>query len=240
MKIVYFANSNMRGNEPGRRELKKREKRLGQLVGPDVEIGIVDNPEGPLSLETARDEIQALPGTARNLLEAQARGIDAGIIGCAADPGFHSLRELVTFPLVGPGHTSVFTAAMMGNRFSIFTPVASTVAPTRKLVEDTGLVGQLGSIRPIEVPVLEIRTNPEAVFEKLVSIGRKMIAEDDADTLILCCMSLAFQNLADPLSERLGVSVIDPVAVSVTWAESLARIGLSHSPRFYHRKPENR
>lgn len=236
MRIVYFANSNLRGNEAGRKELIKREQRVKSLVGRDVEISIVDNPEGPLSLETAKDEIQALSGTAKNLLEAQSRGIDAGILGCAVDPGYHSLRELVTFPLVGPGHASIFTAAMLGNRFSIYTPLESTVAATRKLVEDTGLAVQLGSIRPIDIPVLEIRTKPDDTFAKLVSIGRQMIVEDNADTLILCCMSLAFQGVANKLSQRLGVSVIDPVSVSVTQAESLARIGLSHSPRFYHRK----
>jgi allantoin racemase len=236
MKIVYFANSNLRGNAQGQQELEKREKRLRSLVSEGVDIRIVDNPEGPLCIETAKDEIQALPGTAKNLLAAQDQGVNAGVLGCAGDPGFHSLRELVTFPLIGPGHTSIFMAAMMGNRFSIFTPVESTIAPTRKLVEDTGLIGQLGSIRPMSIPVLEIRTNREATFVKLVDLGQRMVAEDDADTLIFCCMSIAFQGLADELSKKLGVSVIDPVAVSVTLAESLARIGLTHSPRFYHRE----
>ena len=236
MKIIYFSNTNLNGYEAGQKERKKREARLRDLVSPGVEISIVDNPEGPLSLETAKDEIQALPGTAQNLLAAQEQGIDAGVIGCAVDPGYQSFRELVTFPLVGPGHTSIYSAAILGNRFSIFTPVESTIAPTQKLVEDTGLATQLGSIRPINLPVLEIRAHPDKTLEKMVSIGERMIAEDNADTLILCCMSMAFQNIANELSRRLGLAVIDPVAVSVTLAESLARIGLSHSPRFYHRK----
>jgi len=193
-----------------------------------------------LSLESAQDEIQALPGTARNLMEARSGSVDAGILGCAVDPGIHSLRELVTFPLVGPGHASVHMAALLGNRFSIFTPLASTIAPTRKMVEDTGLLSHLGSIRPIDIPVLEIRTAPEKTLHKLEVLGERMIAEDQADTLILCCMSMAFQGVAKGLSERLGVSVIDPVAVAVTLAESLARIGLSHSPRFYHRSSGSR
>ena len=235
MKITYFSNTNLNGYEDGRNERKKREARLRDLVSPGVEISIVDNPEGPLSLETAKDEIQALPGTAQNLLAAQEQGIDAGVIGCAVDPGYHTLRELVAFPLIGPGHTSIYTAAILGNRFSIYTPVESTIAPTQKLVEDTGLAGQLGSIRPINLKVLEIRAQPEKTLDKLVSIGERMIAEDNADALILCCMSIAFQNVANELSQRLGVSVIDPVSVSITLAESLARIGLTHSPRFYHR-----
>ena len=236
MKIIYFANSNLNGYEAGREERMKREKRLRELVGPDVDISIVDNPQGPLSLETAKDEIQALPGTAQNLISAQEAGVDAGVLGCAVDPGYHILRELVTFPLIGPGHTAIFTAAMLGNRFSIYTPLESTVASTRKLVEDTGLAAQLGSIRPVNLQVLEIRAHPEATMERLIDIGKRMIAEDNADTLIFGCMSMAFQNIAGELSRRLGVSVVDPVAVSVTLAESMARIGLSHSPRFYHRK----
>jgi len=235
MKIIYFANSNMRSNEPGRREIVKREAKLRQLAGPGIDIHIVDNPAGPLSLESAKDEIQALPGTAKNLMEARSKGVDAGILGCAVDPGIHSLRELVTFPLVGPGHASVHMAALLGNRFSIFTPLESTIAPTRKLVEDTGLLSHLGSIRPIDIPVLEIRTEPGKTLQKVTALGERMILEDDADTLILCCMSMAFQGVATELSQRLGVSVIDPVAVAVTLAESLARIGLSHSPRLYHR-----
>ena len=235
MKIIYFSNTNLSGYEAGREEWKKREARLRELVSPEVEINIIDNPDGPLSIETAKDEIQAMPGTAQNLLAAQEQGIDAGVLGCAADPGYHSFRELVTFPLVGPGHTSIYSAAMLGNRFSIFTPVESTIAPTQKLVEDTGLADKLGSIRPINLKVLEIRAQPAKTMDKLVSIGERMIEEDNADALILCCMSIAFLNVANALSERLGVSVIDPVSVSVTLAESLARIGLTHSPRFYHR-----
>jgi len=236
MKIVYFANSNMRGNETGRKELRKREERLRSLVSPGVEIGLVDNPDGPLCIESARDEIQALPGVARNLSAAADQGVDAGVLGCAGDPGYHSLRELVTFPLVGAGHTAIHMAALMGDRFSIYTPLDSTIAPTRKLVEDTGLLLSLASIRPINIPVLEIRTHPQEVFETLVTQGRRMVEEDGADCLILGCMSIAFQGFAETLGRRLGVSIIDPVAVSVTLAESLARIRLSHSPRFYHRK----
>ena len=96
----------------------------------------------------------------------------------------------------------------------------------------------LGSIRPIDIPVLEIRTQPEKTLREVETLGRRMIEEDEADSLILCCMSMAFLGAANELSQRLGVSVIDPVAVAVTLAESLARIGLSHSPRFYHRKAE--
>lgn len=236
MKIIYFANSNMRTNEAGRLELKKREQRLSELVSEGVEIRIVDNPDGPLCIENARDEIQAIPGTAKNLIAAQTEGVDAGVLGCAGDPGFHSLRELVKFPLVGPGHTAIHMAGLMGHRFSIFTPVVSTIAPTRKLVQDTGLSQQLASIRPLNIPVLEIRTQRQATFEKLVSLGKRMVEEDEADTLILCCMSIAFQSLAADLASELGVSVIDPVAVSVTLAESLARINLTHSPYFYHRE----
>jgi len=235
MKIIYFSNTSLSGYEAGQKERKKREARLKELVSPDVEIAIVDNPDGPLSLETAKDEIQAMPGTAQNLLAAQEQGIDAGVMGCAVDPSYHAFRELVTFPLLGPGHTSIYSAATLGNRFSIFTPVASTIAPTQKLVEDTGLAARLGSIRPINLPVLEIRTQPEKTLDQMVSIGERMIEEDNADTLILCCMSMAFQNIAGELSRRLGVAVIDPLAVSVTLAESLVRIGLTHSPRFYHR-----
>ena len=141
-----------------------------------------------------------------------------------------------SIPLVGPGHTSIHMAALMGNRFSIYTPLESTITPTLKLVEDTGLLCHLASVRPLNIPVLEIRTNPEGVFERLVSLGQRMMDEDGADCIIMGCMSIAFQGLAERLSQRLKVSIIDPVAVSVTLAESLARIRLSHSPQFYHRK----
>ena len=185
MKIVYFANSNMQGTEAGRKELRKREEKLRNLVSPGVEIALVDNPDGPPCIESAQDEIQALPGVARNLTAAAGQGVDAGVLGCAADPGYHSLRELVTFPLVGAGHAAIHMATLMGNRFSIYTPLDSTIAPTRKLVEDTGLLLHLASIRPINIPVLEIRTHPEEVFEILVAHGRRMVEEDGADCLIL-------------------------------------------------------
>src|SRR5215211_932591 len=52
---------------------------------------------------------------------------------------------------------------------------------------------------------------------------------DRADTLILGCMSMGFLNVAEEMSETLGVPVINPGRASLKMAEALVGAGLVHS-----------
>lgn len=84
-------------------------------------------------------------------------------------------------------------------------------------------------MRAIEIPVLALAEDREATVEKMVEEGRRAVEEDRADTLVLGCMSMGFLGVAEEMSERLGVPVVNPVRTSLKTAEALVGAGLRHS-----------
>lgn len=223
----------MSGSEAGRRELEKRKAVLASLASPGTTIDIVDNPEGPPSIQTLQDEFRAVPGTLRNAAKAEADGYDGGIIGCFGDPGLHAVRELVKIPIVGSCQPAVHLAAQLGERFSVLSPVPSTVPFTTKLVEEYGLAHKLASVRSVDIPVLQIRQDREGALNRLTEVAQRILAQDAADTLVLGCMSMAYQGLAADLTDRLGVPVVNPIYVAIRTLETLVSARLTQSPRVY-------
>ena len=71
---------------------------------------------GPASIESAHDAALVVPELIRLAPLAEARGVEAIIIGCYSDPGIEALRELVDIPVVGPGAASLHLAAQLGTR----------------------------------------------------------------------------------------------------------------------------
>lgn len=233
MKLIYFSSTNMTGSEAGRRELEKRRAVLASLCSPGTRIDFVDNPAGPPSIQTLMDEFQAVPGTLQNAAKAEAEGYDGGIIGCFGDPGLHAVRERVTMPLVGSCQPAIHLAAQLGERFGVLSPVPSTVPFTRKLVEEYGLGHKLAAVRSVNIPVLQIRQDRAGALTRLVEVARGVVEHDGADTLVLGCMSMAYQGLAADLQEQLGVPVVNPLFAAIRTLEMLVGAQLTQSPRIY-------
>jgi allantoin racemase len=61
------------------------------------------------------------------------------------------------------------------------------------------------------------------------------LAEDGAEALVLGCAGMT--GFAEPLSQALGVPVVDGVAAAVQLAEALAALGLRTSKRGDYARP---
>ena len=112
--------------------------------------------EGPSSIESVFEEMLAAPGTMDAALTAQAEGCDAVIVDCFGDPGLPAAREMLQIPVFGPGECSMHVAAMLGQRFSIFTVVPGVVAMLSELAHRYGVADKLAAIRLIDIPVLAL------------------------------------------------------------------------------------
>ena len=64
------------------------------------------------------------------------------------------------------------------------------------------------------------------------------MSEDRADTLIVGCMSMGFLGIAEAVSEKLGVPVLNPGKVALKYAEAMVGAGLSHSRKAYMQPPK--
>ncbi len=210
---------------------KNREAALQAFVGSGTTVEARPTGKGPRSIESMWEEYLSIPGLMEAVVELEQEGFDAVVSGCFGDPGIDGARELVSIPVLGTGATSMVVAANIGHRFSIVTVLENVVRPLENLALLTGVGPKLASVRQIGIPVLELNSDPEATFSRLIDVSRDVIEQDRADVLVLGCGTLSFR--AAELQDAVGVPVINPLQVTLKMAELLVSSGLSHSKRSY-------
>lgn len=219
---------------------EERRRYLQDAASPGV---IVERLEGftptvarPEVIESLYDEALLAPWNVEMAVEAERRGYDAVITGCAGDPGVEAAREMVRIPVIGPGQAALHTAAMLGYTFSVLSPLDSTVGPTRALVRHHGLEGRCASVRSVNCSVMMLRDGGPETFRAVLDVARHCVDEDEANSLVLACASLS-HVFGDRLAAALPVPVVNALRVSVRMAELLVGSRLSHSKVAYPTPP---
>ena len=174
----------------------------------------------------------AVPELIKNAIQAEKEGVDGIMIDCMADPGVEVLRESVSIPVLGPGHTSMYAAAMLGRRFSLLVTTEFSARYFLELVHRAGLGSRLASCQAIGIPPEEIGADSVRSVELLVEAATEAIVKARADTLILGCTM--FVSHAEVLREKLkamnlSVPLIDPFAVTINMLVALTNAGLTQS-----------
>jgi allantoin racemase len=214
---------------------------LADGLGPGVTLTCSRIDSGPASIESELDEAIAAPGTVAKVRCAVQSGADAVVIDCLGDPGLEAAREVVTAPVLGSGQTSMHVAAMLGYRFSILTVLQRLIRVDEEKAARYGLAGRLASVRSVNVPVLDLRHDPDQLVTELAEQGLRAICEDGAHVLVLGCTGML--GLAGAVAAALAakgvrdVPLIDPLPTTLHVAAGLARAGLSHSSRSYPAPP---
>jgi allantoin racemase len=195
----------------------------------------VDFPDSGPELETT-ESLTALslsvPDLIKNAVKAEREDVDGIMVNCMADPGVQEMRESVSIPVLGPGHTSMHVAALLGRRFSLLVTSEFSAQYFREQAQRAGLSSRLASCQVVGIPVTEISTDAARTAALLAEAASNAIVEAHADTLVICCTGFAF--LAEQLQEKLAsmklsVPVIDPVAVTINMLAALIDAGLTHS-----------
>jgi allantoin racemase len=208
---------------------------------PDTEVSVVSLDKGPASIESAYEEALAVPDVVAKIVQAENDGVGAVISDCMGDPGVEEAREMVSIPVIGPAETSMHIAAVLGHRFSVVTVLDRLIPAVHHRALSTGTVGQLASVRSVNIPVLELDDHAK-LLRALVNESVKAVREDGAHVIIFGCTGMA--GLAKDVEEGLkrqgiaDVPVIDPAILALKVAEALADMGLSHSKRTYPAPPE--
>lgn len=238
MRIVYVVPGAMSRSSHGVAEMKRREQLLQSWAFPGTNVSVIDVDNGVHSIESAYEELLSAPQTVETIQALERNGCDAAIIGCFGDPGLDAARELVTMPVIGPGESSLLLAAHLGHRVGVMSVFDSLAASHRHQAFRAGMLDKLGSVRGISIPVLDLMRDPEATFERLLAVGRRMIEDDGAETLIFGCMTMSFLGFGPRLSATLGVPVINAAQAALKAAESQVSIGLSHSKKSFPPPPK--
>lgn len=231
MKIVYLV--------PGLMPQEEARRRLGLMrawAAPGTQVDIMVVTQGPASIESAYEELMAVPATARLAVEAEQAGYDAAIIGCAGDPGLDAIRELTQNMLVvGPGALSFHAACMLGHRFGVLETDDGMLQSCVEMAFKAGVRDKLAAVESIDVPVLEMMAGLDVAgnTERIVRVCRGMMARDRVDVIVMGCMSMAFMDVAQQVERELGIPVVNPAKTAVKFTEALLSCGLRHSKAAY-------
>ena len=179
-----------------------------------------------------------------NVRRAEAEGYDAFAIVTLQDPGLRQARSLVDMPVVGYGESAMHLACMLGERFGIVAFNRPLFPVWRVQVESYGLERRSVPITLLDrdyAELLRAFDEPEPMVEAFGVAARSAIASG-ADVIIPGQALLGAFLTEFGITRVDEVPVIDPLTVSISFAEMLVRLretcGISVSRRdFFFARP---
>lgn len=167
----------------------------------------------PLGIETQRDVDSVIEPLCR-LVEEETLRTDAFVIGCFADTGLYSAREVTSKPVVGICEAGLATALNLGERFGVISTATATRNADLRLARSYGLLERCVGFEPIDIPVAEIATAATA-WDRVLDAGTRLKAAG-AEAIVLGCAGMAPYRAR--LRETVGLSVVDPCVSAVAMA----------------------
>lgn len=195
------------------------------VAAAHTRIDAVQPAFGPASIEGHYDEVFGAVGVAEQV--RLHRGHDAVVIACFGDPGLDAAREATAAPVLGIAEAAFHAASMLATGFSVVTTLRRTCVIAERLVQRYGFERACRGIHGTDVPVLALEACGEETVAQIEAAAREALAHDRSGAIVLGCAGMA--TLTHTLQQRLGVPVIDGVAVAVKFAESLVALRLGTS-----------
>ena len=197
------------------------------VANASTEIQAVQPSFGPLSIEGHYDEAFAAAGVAEQVRLAEPGSPDAVVIACFGDPGLEAAREATRAPVLGIAEAAFHAASMLATGFSVVTTMTRTCIIAERLVQRYGFEHQCRGVHGTDIAVLDLEDAGEALIVQIEQAAREALRRDRSGAIVLGCAGMT--ALCATLTQRLGVPVIDGVAVAVKFAEALAALGLGTS-----------
>ncbi|MBF0862443.1 aspartate/glutamate racemase family protein [Gluconobacter kanchanaburiensis] len=173
-----------------------------------VRIDVCGTPGAPPGVSYQRDADDIAPMVRRIVEENEA---DAYVIACFSDPGLAGVRE--TFPekiILGCGENAILQALTEADQFGIISLSILSTYRQRRKIRMMGVAERYVGSQGIASNAVEA-TSPE-LLDRMVEAGQGLLARG-ADIILTGCASMS--HFREPLEERLGVRVIDPVGSAV-------------------------
>ncbi|MGW0812911.1 aspartate/glutamate racemase family protein [Streptomyces viridiviolaceus] len=207
---------------------KEVRREVGAWVTPGTEVEVRRIARGTASIESEYDEALAGPGILDAVREAAEDGADAVFVSCFGDPGVQAAREIVDLPVVGGFEPAVLTSLALGERTGVITVLPNVLPMLNGLVRRYGLTERVGSIRAVDIPVLDLDAG-DGLLDALTGQARAAVTAREADVVVLGCTGML--GVAAALQERLArdgvfVPVVDPTGAAIMWLESQVRLGV--------------
>ncbi|ADP81634.1 Hydantoin racemase [Pseudofrankia inefficax] len=205
------------------------------VAGPSTRLVGSTAARGVESVESNTDEVWGALAVLEQVRTGETTGVDGYVIACFGDTGLPAAKETARGPVVGMTEAALFTAALLAARFSVVTLPPRTREQSHRVLRETGLAHR-ATVRAIEEPVAEVHGGSLHLLDAVAGEAAAALAADGAEAIVLGCAGLA--DLVGPLTERLGVPVVEGVAAAVTLVEGLLAQRLSTSRVATYAPPE--
>lgn len=218
-------------------ESKRRQNAMSRSASPgtQVDFSVISESVYRKGLTNLHRTLAA-PSLCRKAVEAEKAGYDAVVPYGTLDLGVEEARHVVDIPVVGPGRAAVHTARTLADRIGIVCYDEPHVVMFRKLLPFWGVERFATSIRPVNILVTEMASRQEDLRARFLDIARAMIADEGAEVILPLGFSMVPLTLAaQDLTAELPVPVLDPMAISMRLAETLAATGVTNSRVAYPR-----
>ncbi|MCU0968595.1 MAG: aspartate/glutamate racemase family protein [Rubrivivax sp.] len=199
------------------------------VAAPGTDIVATQPSFGPASIEGHFDEAFAAAGVAEVVHGARGSGVAGVVIACFGDPGLDAAREAVEAPVIGIAEAAFHAASLLATGFSVVTTMTRTCVIAERLVQRYGFERVCRGVHGTDIPVLALEGCSPQTVAQIEAASREALARDRSEAIVLGCAGMA--PLCRELQQRLGVPVIDGVAVAVKLVEALAALGLATPKR---------
>ena len=211
-----------------RETMNQREDMLTRAVSPDTVISVDCIKSGPDELDCNTDEAFAAAEMVKESIRAEREGYDAIVIYCFSDVGIDAIRENVSIPVIGPGEATLAIAGLTCNKFVVITTQSRNIPRTyRRLIKNPVVRAKMSSVRAMDVPIGELRSDPKATEKHLLEVCRKAVENEQIDGVILGCLGMA--DCGEAIERELPVKVFDPAFIAVSFAEMCVRVDICHT-----------
>ena len=168
----------------------------------------------------------------RDILDAEAAGYDAAMIGPHWDPGLYAAREAARIPVAGPCESAMMIAQTLGKRFAVVTTSDGIVPFIERCMRVYGCEARAISRKPVrpfglgfDALVAALEGDGDEFLERFTRTARECM-NDGADVI------LAGGQLFGPVFTRhryhvipnSGVPVVEVAACGLKIAESLVSL----------------
>jgi allantoin racemase len=212
-------------------QMEARRQHLLEVCCPQTQVEFFQNETGPSSIESHYEHDLAAVEVVKSAIKLEKEGFHAVIPWCWGGPGVAAGREVLKIPIVSPFQSSCQIAVGLGYRFGVIIPLSKNIRATWHRVQEMNFQAHLASVSAVDIPVLELKKDHDRLLDTLSEIGKELVKKKGADIIVTTCLGMC--GTAKPLMERLPVPVVDPGWAAVTMAETLVRMGLTHSKEIY-------
>jgi allantoin racemase len=137
---------------------------------------------------------------------------------------------------VGAGSATYHLAYQLADKFGVVASNTKTVPELTRRIKMMGCYDRMTSMRPLDIPMLQMMARKEEVEKKFIEIAQDQINEEDAQ-LIVAGNGFIFPALGFGSRERiqkmLGVPILEGPAIAIQTLEMLINLKLTHSKKTY-------